>query len=90
MVGECKRCARCCIDATFPFAYVRVGDEKMYQDAEKWFSFHRCKMFIKDKQRFLLIPIRCSNLQVDNSCAIYEDRLEICRRFECKKEMENG
>jgi len=74
----CK--ARCCryITVEIPTPRGKVDVDEM-----RWFLAHEnVTAYVEDGQWHLQIYNRCRHLRDDNTCAIYEDRFNVCRDYE--------
>ena len=92
-MSTCKRCGKCCIQATFGILRTDKGDlegEKRVNDMITWINYHGCDVAHKkdaqqNKKYYLTIPILCVHLDFRNegySCKIYDKRPDLCRRYE--------
>lgn len=86
--GSCKKCGNCCKDLYIDVKLSQVTDYE-FEDYLKWINCHvNVNAIVKDfKKREIEINIKnpCKHLK-DNgdgtySCAIHENKPEICRHY---------
>lgn len=68
---NCLDCGACC-------KYVVIPMEGFPEDAKRWLAMHEGLKVVGNR---LFIAARCKNLRLDNSCAIYADRPDVCRDY---------
>jgi Fe-S-cluster containining protein len=74
MAIKCVDCSRCCENIFLPF--LADGDEK------RWIEYHGLKVIENEMGAFIKINNKCSQLK-DGKCSIYEDRPDVCRKYDC-------
>ena len=73
----CSRCGKCCADVLMA---TQAEIEKIKKYIKKYNIEPVNRNTIFDKKQKNICPF----LKVDNTCAIYPVRLEICKNFSCK------
>lgn len=76
----CTYCtAKCCRYFALP-----IDTPTGWKDFDdiRWYLAHdMTALFVEDDSWFLLINTKCKYLAPDNRCNIYEDRMDICRKY---------
>jgi Fe-S-cluster containining protein len=76
----CTYCtAKCC-----RYFALNIDTPKKWDDYDmiRWYLAHdHTAIFVEDGDWYLLIQTKCNYLMDDNRCAIYDDRMEICRKY---------
>jgi hypothetical protein len=84
-VGQLEICtrhcgARCCRYITVDFA-TPVGERDW--DQVRWWLAHEGTEVTKDEDGWTLhVLLRCRHLAADNTCAAYEDRMQVCEEYD--------
>lgn len=77
---DCRECgAKCC-----KFISVTLDDfsPELDPNPARYFDLHEhVKVITTHYGREIVIATRCTALREDNTCAIYEDRPDLCRNF---------
>ena len=77
--SECKKTI-CC---TYITQQITTPRSKADFDYLLWQVSHQgIEIYKDDEGWFLLIPARCSHIQANGQCGIYETRPQICREYE--------
>lgn len=98
-MSDCLRCGLCCTVCDMYIDEMTPESQAKAIDKMKWLNLHRCDTQIrtqKDGKKFtvLRIPLTCIHLDQDldgkYKCKDYENRPEICRKFNCGKAKKEG
>lgn len=79
----CEKCRQCSALCCKYFA-LELDEPTEPEDWDKmlWYVAHDASsLYIEDGKWFLMVESRCSFLQPDNLCGIYENRPQICRDY---------
>ena len=77
--GRCPdQCGECCTYMTFELPSTDA-------DYIQWLVWHGVGVVYRCGGFHARIPIACQHHQADGSCAIYEERLPMCREYDCEK-----
>jgi Fe-S-cluster containining protein len=81
MSDLCRRCgAKCC--TYFCFEIDEPDDYREFEDV-RWYLCHEgVSVHIDEGDWYISIANRCRNLTADGTCATYEDRPLICRKYD--------
>ena len=90
----CKRCGQCCTRMTFIMGGMKIDGGPDVESFVRYVRAHRVDTrWIKTSEEgtpvlAVQVPLNCTHLIHDEqtglcSCAIYEDRPEICRQYLC-------
>ena len=76
----CQHCtAKCC---QYFALEIEQPTELADFDFIRWYMFHGdVSVFVEEGTWYLMVYNRCSHLQEDNRCGIYETRPQICRDY---------
>lgn len=87
----CKRCGQCCVNLHFILGGIQSDDDKL--EMQRFVALHGCEVYRVQEDGHpdvmgVKVPLNCRHLQYDGnsghcSCAIYENRPEICRGHLC-------
>lgn len=91
---ECHRCGQCCNAANIILHSIKIDEDK--QEFADWLIYHgmNVKRFPMDDGDAMQvrIPILCRHLTYGKdgkaSCAIYEERPQICKDYKCPRTQE--
>jgi len=94
-MGNCRRCGTCC-DKTFIFLRDVLSKDDSW-GVKKYFDAHKIKNItrIMDNIEYfiLILPNSCEHLIKNESgicsCAIYDNRPEICKNYFCERAKSN-
>jgi len=84
LVGECNRCGLCCSFLLLPISQEWLSHLENPQEALRWLALHGITLersfnpAIGPQAR---IPLACKMLKDDGRCAIYDARMDMCRRW---------
>ena len=84
IVGECKKCAKCCTQVR---SY-GMKNEKELKFMSLFFPYYR-NFYITGKDEKGNLILCCKYITEDSLCAIYDKRPNICRNYPVKKIFEN-
>jgi len=83
----CNRCGKCCNTVILALHHVPIAKDT--QELNKWLLCHgyeTTKIFNgKEDVLALKLDKKCSFLNKDNNCKIYDSRPQICKDFWCKE-----
>jgi len=79
----CNKCGRCCQE----FSYELNGDELWVKKFVKFLETMRLHSLLGIVKKVKII-LRCTHLDENNLCKIYEKRPKRCREFLCKEAKE--
>jgi Fe-S-cluster containining protein len=76
----CEHCtAKCCQYIAVPY---ETPDERADMEYIRWIVLHQGATFFKeDEDWYLLVHTKCTKLQSDNRCGVYDTRPQICRDY---------
>ena len=72
---SCVDCFKCCVNVYLPF----YADD----DEKRWLEYHGIEVIKNDIGTFIKINNKCSKLK-DGKCSIYEERPNVCRKYNCE------
>lgn len=85
---ECKKCSLCCYNVS-----VEVDEPEDADDIDQyvWLLLHEgLSIYVEDDQWYVEFKCRCSALNDDGTCSIYEHRPELCKRYDPKECLKHG
>lgn len=78
--GECKKCAKCC-----RYMFCKgLGSEAEFAFVQFIYPAYR-RFKIVGRDEFGNFVIRCSLIDKDNLCPVYNDRPSVCRKYPVRK-----
>ena len=80
VVGECKKCGKCC---NYMYSY-DTYTEKEFKIMQFIFPSYK-RFYIKGKDSDGNLIFACKYVTEDGLCSVYEKRLPMCKRYPAKK-----
>jgi len=77
--GDCNQCGACCKNIYLTFGQQTVATIAELDQLKKRYKAYRTFEPIEENE--LGVLLRCTQLQEDNTCGIYETRPYFCRKF---------
>ncbi|MDD3437236.1 MAG: YkgJ family cysteine cluster protein [Candidatus Gastranaerophilales bacterium] len=80
VVGECKKCGKCC---NYMYSFDTYS-EKEFKFMQVLFPSYR-RFYIKGKDEEGNLIFACKYVSPEGLCTVYDRRLKMCRVYPCKK-----
>jgi hypothetical protein len=79
-VGSCNQCGKCCTNIYLVHGDRTIDNLPLFEELKGGNpEYHYFEPIIDEQDGSLVF--RCSHLQPDNTCGIYENRPDFCRRY---------
>ena len=80
IVGECKKCGKCC---TYMYSF-DTYTEKEFKIMQFLYPAYK-RFYIKGKDDDGNFIFACKYVSQDGKCTVYNKRLKMCKRYPCNK-----
>jgi len=80
IVGECKKCGKCC---SYMYSFDTYS-EKEFKIMQFIFPSYR-RFYLKGKDEKGNLIFACKYVTEDGSCSVYENRLPMCKKYPARK-----
>lgn len=77
--GSCNQCGKCCTNIYLVYGQQTIESVEMFEEVKHANPEYQYFKPVAQEEDGLLF--QCIHLQADNSCGIYNDRPEFCRRY---------